>query len=138
MELLKNYKEDFLNNYEDFNIEKFLADVWDNMSDNIKREYIERVISMIKSERDREVYFTVSERLKDGEEAIYSEILKREFKEESDINLYICSDDYNSEKNIDLIAFKMEQQRDFDCGIEYLSNEDFESWDKLGCKIFDF
>lgn len=135
-ELLQEYKEAFLE--ESLGIKEFVADVWENMNDNIKKEYIERVISFIKSERNRDASFTVSELLEDGVEPMYSELLEKEFKEESDINLYTCSDDYNDERNIDLIALKMEQLRDFDCGIDYLSEKDFESWDKLGSIIFDF
>lgn len=138
MELLKRYEEDYLNNYEDFDIEDFLSNIWVNMSDNIKKEYIKKVISFIKSERNRESYFTVSERLKDGSEPVYSKLLGIEFKDEDDKNLYICSDDYGYETNMDVIAFKMELQRDLDCGIDYLSEKDFESWDKLGSIIFDF
>ncbi len=135
---LQQYKEVYLNSYEEFDIEDFLADVWGNMSDSLKREYIEKVIISIRTERDREHYYTVSKRLENGGEPVYSNLLKKEFKDESDINLYICSDDYDNETDLDVIAFKMELQRDWDCGIDYLDEKDFESWDKLGDIIFNF
>jgi hypothetical protein len=142
-ELLLKYKKDYFNDYrEGFwdleDIKNFLADVWGNMSDGLKKDCIEAFVNFIRSERNREPHFTVSERLEDGDEPVYSEILGKEFRDESDINLYICSDDYRNETNIDVIILRMEEQRSFDNGISYLGESHFESFDKLGSIIFSF